>query len=79
MKNNQNRCNHQHNKGERGAKLWHAHAARVLHRGDSDKAHGLVMTHRESLTRFDTSRLRGVAAPPLDSPAGFSGLPEKSH
>jgi hypothetical protein len=52
-----------------------SHAPRVPDRGDSEKAHGLAMTHRESLSRFDTSRLRGgVAAAPLDSPAGFSGL-----
>jgi hypothetical protein len=36
-----------------------SHASRVLDRRDSEKAHGLAVTHRESLSRFDTSRLEG--------------------
>jgi hypothetical protein len=36
------------------------HAPRVLDRRDSEKAHGLVLTHRESLSGFDASRLRGL-------------------
>jgi hypothetical protein len=41
----------------------HTHAPRVLDRRDSEKVHDLVMTHGESLTRFDTSRLGGWRPP----------------
>jgi hypothetical protein len=53
----------------------HTHAPRVLDRGDSDKAHGLALTHRESLSRFDTSRLRGVAARSIGLTSGLLWTP----
>jgi hypothetical protein len=35
------------------------HAPRVLDLGDSEKAHGLALTHSDSLSGFDASQLRG--------------------